>query len=70
MVAKDGRFYLRLTLEEREMLDEVATALGLGGNASAAVRFMIRVKHREHFGMRPIRPRVKPKAKPRPRRKG
>ena len=65
MVAKDGRFYLRLTLDEREMLDELATAFGLSGNASAAVRFMIRQHHREHFGMRPI----KPKAKPRPRRK-
>lgn len=46
-MAKDGRFYLRLTDEERAMLDDVAEALGLEGNASAAVRFMLREKHRE-----------------------
>lgn len=48
-MSKDGRFYLRLTDEERQMLDVVAQALGLEGNASAAVRFMLREKHRELF---------------------
>lgn len=46
-MSKDGRFYLRLTTEERRLLDEVAEWLGLEGNASAAVRFMLREKHRQ-----------------------
>jgi hypothetical protein len=58
-MAKDGRFYLRLTDEERRMLDAVAVELGLEGNASAAVRFMLREKFRE---MVPEKP--KPKRKP------
>ena len=52
-MAKDGRFYLRLTTDERAMLDDVAEALGLEGNASAAVRFMLREKHRELFATQP-----------------
>lgn len=46
-MSKDGRFYLRLTAKERRMLDNLAAAIGLGGNASAAVRFLIHEKHRE-----------------------
>lgn len=46
-MSKDGRFYLRLTTEERRMLDALASAIGLGGNASGAVRFLIHEKHRE-----------------------
>ena len=46
-MSKDGRFYLRLTEEERRMLDDVAEWLGLEGNASGAVRFMLREKHRQ-----------------------
>lgn len=59
-MSKDGRFYLRLTNEERHMLDEVAEWLGLEGNASGAVRFMLREKHRQLAAEQP---------KPRPRSK-
>jgi hypothetical protein len=45
MVAKDGRFYLRLTDEDRQLFDDVAQALGLG-TTSDAVRFVMREKHR------------------------
>jgi hypothetical protein len=60
-VAKDGRFYLRLTDEERAMLDVVAEALGLEGNASAAVRYMLREKHRELFPTGQAKRPTKPK---------
>ena len=46
MAAKDGRFYLRLSDDERRMFDEVAEALGFG-NTSDALRFIVREKHRE-----------------------
>jgi hypothetical protein len=48
-MVKDLRFYLRLTEEERKQLFAVAEALGLEGNASAAVRFMLREKYRQLF---------------------
>jgi len=48
-MAKDGRFYMRLTEEERVMLDAIADELGLSGNASAAIRQVMRQKHRELF---------------------
>lgn len=50
-MAKDGRFYLRLTTEERHMYDELAEALG-AESASHAVRFVMREKYRELFGGR------------------
>ena len=55
-MSKDGRFYLRLTPEERRMLDEVAEWLGLEGNASAAVRFLLRERHRQLADEQPQRP--------------
>ena len=55
-MSKDGRFYLRLTTEERRMLDQVAEAMGLSGNASAAVRFMLRERHRQLFSEQPSKP--------------
>jgi hypothetical protein len=60
-MAKDGRFYLRLTQEERRMYDEVAEALG-AESASHAVRFVMREKYRELFGAQP-KPARSPKAR-------
>jgi hypothetical protein len=48
-MTKDQRFYLRLGEDERRQLDRVAEALGLEGNGSAAVRFLLREKYRELF---------------------
>lgn len=48
-MVKDLRFYLRLNQEERDQLEKVAEALGLEGNGSAAVRFMLREKYRQLF---------------------
>lgn len=63
-VAKDGRFYLRLTTEERAMYDEIAEALG-AESASHAVRFVMREKYRELFGQPEERPSRLTKTKPR-----
>ena len=63
-MSKDERFNLRLTTEERQTLHEVAEDLGLSGNASGAVRFMLREKHRQLFGDQKPEPiRAKPKQK-------
>ena len=51
-MAKDGRFYLRLSDDERRMFDEVAEEMGFE-SASSAVRFIMRAKHRELFGDKP-----------------
>ncbi len=51
-MSKDGRFYLRLSSEERVMFDEVAERLGLA-DTSSAIRFLMREKHRELFGDKP-----------------
>ena len=51
MAAKDGRFYLRLDDEDRRMFDDVAEALGFS-DTSSALRFLVREKHRELFGVK------------------
>jgi hypothetical protein len=48
-VSKDGRFYLRLSSEERVLFDEVSERLGFA-DTSSAIRFLMREKHRELFG--------------------
>ncbi|HEY3236477.1 MAG TPA: hypothetical protein VGJ84_17290 [Polyangiaceae bacterium] len=63
MASKDGRFYLRLTHDERAMFDKVAEAIG-AETASHAVRFVMRQKYRDLFGELP-----KGKPLPKPRRK-
>ena len=60
MAAKDGRFYLRLNDEDRRMFDDVAEALGFG-DTSSALRFLVREKHRELFGVQPPAKRPRPK---------
>jgi hypothetical protein len=60
MVAKDGRFYLRLTDEDRELFDEVSRGLG-SSNVSEAVRFVMREKHRELYGVQPLPKRPPPR---------
>ena len=52
MASKDGRFYLRLSDEDRQLFDEVAEALG-SETTSHAIRFIMRQKHRELYGTMP-----------------
>jgi hypothetical protein len=59
---KDGRFYLRLTEEERRMFNDIATEMGT--NASTAVRLVMREKHREFFGKPQPKPPPKSRRKP------
>jgi hypothetical protein len=61
VASKDGRFYLRLTHDERAMFDKVAEAIG-AESASHAVRFVMRERYRELFGELP---KAKPLSKPR-----
>lgn len=55
---KDGRFYLRLSDDERATFEEVARSLGLK-STSDAIRFVMAEKHRELFGATPTKARKK-----------
>jgi len=60
VVAKDGRFYLRLTPQERVMFDAIAAELGFA-DTSSALRYLMREKHRELFGGEKSEPKRKRK---------